>query len=103
VRFDRRFEDVRTTPLLVLDDLGTESASPWAREKLYQLFNHRYNARLPTIITTAQKVEDWDPRLRTRMLDRQRSVNLLIKAPSYRGTAARRAERKSGSRLKRSG
>ena len=40
--------------LLVLDDLGTESASPWAQEKLYQLFNYRYNARLPTVITTAQ-------------------------------------------------
>lgn len=26
---------------LVLDDLGTESASPWVQEKLYQLFNHR--------------------------------------------------------------
>lgn len=103
VRFDRRFEDVRTTPLLVLDDLGTESASPWAREKLYQLFNYRYNARLPTIITTSQNVEDWDPRLRTRMLDRQRSINLLIKAPSYRGTPARRAERKSRSRVKRAG
>ncbi|MEI7773120.1 MAG: hypothetical protein WCI67_24230 [Chloroflexales bacterium] len=25
------------------DDLGTESSMPWAREKLYQLVNHRYN------------------------------------------------------------
>jgi DNA replication protein DnaC len=102
VRFDQRFEEVRDTPLLVLDDLGTESASPWAREKLYQLFNHRYNNRLPTVITTAETSEDWDPRLRTRMLDRQRSVHLLIKAPSYRGSAQRRATRKSKPRARRS-
>jgi DNA replication protein DnaC len=91
VSYDQRFDEVRTAPLLVLDDLGTESASPWAREKLYQLFNHRYNARLPTVITTAQKPEKWDPRLRTRMLDRQRSIPLHIKAPSYRGARPREA------------
>ncbi len=42
-------------PLLILDDLGTESATAWAREKLYQLFNYRYNARLATVITSAMK------------------------------------------------
>jgi DNA replication protein DnaC len=92
-RFDQRFEEVRKAPLLVLDDLGTESASPWAREKLYQLFNYRYNARLPTVITTSQSVEDWDPRLRTRMLDSTRCAHLLIKAGSYRGIRRRRAKR----------
>jgi len=84
VRFDKRFEEVKTAPLLILDDLGTESASPWAQEKLYQLFNHRYNARLPTVITTSKAKKEWDPRLSTRMLDKRRSVHLLIKAPSYR-------------------
>jgi DNA replication protein DnaC len=93
VRFDKRFEEVRRAPLLVLDDLGTQSASPWAQEKLYQLFNHRYNARLPTIITTSQQVEDLDPRLRTRMLDLGRCTVFAILAPSYRGTPQRRAER----------
>jgi DNA replication protein DnaC len=92
-RFDQRFEEVRKAPLLVLDDLGTESASPWAREKLYQLFNYRYNARLPTVITTSQSKEDWDPRLRTRMLDSTRCAHLLIKAGSYRGIRQRRAGR----------
>ena len=50
---DKRFLVVRTVPLLVLDDLSLESATPWAREKLAQLLDHRYNARLPTVITTA--------------------------------------------------
>ena len=98
VRFDRRFEEVRTAPLLILDDLGTESASPWAQEKLYQIFNHRYNARLPTIITMAQKLDEVDPRLRTRILDVGRCTIFAILAPSYRGTIQRRTERRGSER-----
>ena len=94
VRFDSLFQEVRMAPLLVLDDLGTESASPWAQEKLYQLFNHRHISRLPTIITTTKSMEDIDPRLRTRMLDKDRCTYLLIKAPSYRGSAPARESRK---------
>jgi DNA replication protein DnaC len=100
VRFDKRFEEVRRAPLLVLDDLGTQSASPWAQEKLYQLFNHRYNARLPTIVTTSQPVDELNPRLRTRMLDLGRCTVFAILAPSYRGTPQRRAERAGRSRSK---
>ena len=51
--FDRRFEEIRAAPLLVLDDLGTQSMTPWVREKLYQLFNYRSNAELPTVVTIA--------------------------------------------------
>jgi DNA replication protein DnaC len=93
VRFDKRFEEVRKAPLLVLDDLGTESASPWAQEKLYQVFNYRYNARLPTVITMAQTIDEVDPRLRTRMLDVGRCRVFGIVAPSYRGRPQRRADR----------
>ncbi len=85
VRYDKRFEEVRTAPLLILDDLGTESATAWAREKLYQLFNHRYNARLPTVITTATPIDEIDPRLATRMLDGSRCTFFILEVPSYRG------------------
>ncbi len=84
-RLDKRFDEVKTAPLLVLDDLGTESATAWAREKLYQLFNYRYNARLPTVITTATPVDELDPRLATRMLDGSRCTFFLLEVPSYRG------------------
>jgi len=75
-------------PLLVLDDLGTQSATPWAEEKLYQLFNYRYNARLPTIITMA-KDADLKPRLKSLLLDVGRCTPYEIMAPSYRGLPAR--------------
>ncbi len=86
ISYDKLFEQVRKSPLLVLDDLGTESATSWAREKLYQLFNYRYNARLPTVITTAQRIEDLDPRLSSRLLDRTRCQIYAILAPGYRGS-----------------
>lgn len=84
-RLDKRFDEVKTAPLLILDDLGTESATAWAREKLYQLFNYRYNARLATVITSAMKIEEMDQRLSTRMLDGSRSTFFVLEAPSYRG------------------
>jgi len=84
VSYDKLFEQVRTAPLLILDDLMTQSATPWAREKLYQLFDYRYNARLPTVITMNETLEEVDPRLRSRMLDQSRCTIFAIQAPSYR-------------------
>ncbi len=103
VRFDKRFEEVRTAPLLVLDDLGTESASPWAREKLFQLLNHRYVARLSTVITTVQTVEEMDPRLRSRMLDTRRCTFFGLIVPSFRSSTRRGEGQKPRSRGGRSG
>lgn len=99
ISYDRRFEEIRNAPLLVLDDLGTENATPWAREKLYQIFNHRYNARLPTIITMASPVEEADPRLRSRMLDLSRCTIFAILAPHYSGgRIPRKGKRRRGRR-----
>jgi len=85
MNYDEAFEQVKRASLLVLDDLGTESATPWAREKLYQLFNHRYSAELPTVITTATPVDKMDARLRSRMMDSAKSTFFRIEAPEYQG------------------
>ncbi|MCC6169441.1 MAG: ATP-binding protein [Caldilineaceae bacterium] len=84
VSYDSLFEQLRTTPLLILDDLGTQSATPWAQEKLFQLLNHRYNARLPTVITTNQRIDDLDPRLRSRLLDPKLVSRYTIIASDFR-------------------
>ncbi len=82
VSLDKRFNEIRTTRLLILDDLGTQSATPWAREKLYQLFNYRYNAELPTVITSAAHPPDeLDQRLLSRLSDRRLCRLLFISAP----------------------
>ena len=99
ISYDELFNQVKTASLLVLDDLGTQSATPWAREKLYQIFNYRYNAELPTVITTAMTLEEIDPRIQSRMLDTRLCTNIAIIAPAFRCAAApekARRPRKTG-------
>lgn len=81
--FEGRFQTVRNASVLFLDDLGTESATPWAKEKLFQIINHRYVARLPTVMTTSKPVEELDPRIRSRLLDRRRCLVFAITAPAF--------------------
>jgi DNA replication protein DnaC len=88
VSYDRRFEEIRTAPILILDDLGAQTASPWAREKLHQLFNYRYSAELPTVITVAVDALDAiDERLRVRLLDEHLCSICAISAPAYHSAA----------------
>jgi DNA replication protein DnaC len=88
VSYDQLFESVKTAPLLILDDFGEQSASPWVREKLYQLINYRYNAQLPTVITTRYSLdeinEDIDDSVSSRLVDREFSYTFAITAPDYR-------------------
>jgi DNA replication protein DnaC len=94
VAYDRRFEDIRTASLLILDDVGTQSMTPWVREKVYQLFNHRYNAELPTVITTADSLESMDARLLSRLLDSRLCTIHAITVPSYHGPRRTRKTKK---------
>jgi DNA replication protein DnaC len=82
--YDQLFERVKTTPLLVLDDFGEHSATPWAQEKLYQVLNYRYNAQLPTVITTSRALEEMESRISSRLADRKLSTAYGIMAPDYR-------------------
>ena len=84
VRYDQRIETVRTVFLLILDDLGTENATPWAGEKLYQIINYRYNYELPTVITTNRDLGDIDARIRSRIWDKQLCRHVLLKSKDYR-------------------
>lgn len=93
--YDQVFQGVRSAPLLILDDLGTESATPWAQEKLYQIINYRYAAKLPTVITMNKEMEEMDPRLASRMLDVSLCTNCAILVPAYHGAQlAKRAKKK---------
>ncbi|MDE0143105.1 MAG: ATP-binding protein [Caldilineaceae bacterium] len=93
IPYDRRFDELKRTPMLVLDDLGTESATPWAREKLFQLLNFRYTAQLPTVITSSVSEDRLEPWLRTRISDAIHCQVLTIETTSYRGSADQMAAR----------
>jgi DNA replication protein DnaC len=101
VRYDRRFDEARNARLLILDGLGTQSMTPWAREKIFQLFDYRYNARMPTIITSADALEDLnasEPGLASRMMDRRLCSIFAITAPSYTGGSGMRGGRRQRKR-----
>jgi DNA replication protein DnaC len=51
----RLYEKARTAPLVLLDDLTPGAGvkvNEWSTGLFYNLFNHRYNHKLPTVITT---------------------------------------------------
>ena len=84
VTYDERFEEVKQTPLLILDDLGAESSTQWANEKLYQIIVHRHNAQLPTIITTRQLPSSSRDPIASRINDPRLVTVVPITAPDFR-------------------
>lgn len=82
--FDQTFESVKTVPVLVLDDYGSEKESKWVAEKMYQLINYRYMTRLPTVVTINVSLDTIDDRVRSRLLDSETVLEVNIDAPDYR-------------------
>ena len=85
--YDEIFESVRTTPFLILDDLGAQTTSPWALEKLYQIANYRTSSNLPTILTTdlsPDELHDGYPRIFARAVDPRAGTLISILASNYR-------------------
>ena len=101
VSYDQLFESVKSAPLLILDDFGEQSATPWAQEKLYQVINHRYNARLATVITTTSSLDELESPISSRLADPRLSLALNIIAPDYR-TDLRSGQRKASRRDRKS-
>jgi len=85
ISYDEFSEKIKEVPLLILDDFGEQSATPWAQEKLYQLINYRYNARLPMVVTTCLSLDEIETRISSRMVDPRISLVFNITAPDYRG------------------
>jgi DNA replication protein DnaC len=99
VTYDELFDRVKQTPLLVLDDLGSETSTAWANEKLYQVIVHRHNARLPTIITTRAIATGQHDPIASRLSDSRLVTVMPITAPDYRQQGrARRGSTERGSK-----
>jgi len=82
--YDEIFERVKNAPLLILDDFGEQAGTPWAQEKLYQVINYRYNAQLPTVITSCSSLDDIEARISSRLADIRLSTTFNIDVPDYR-------------------
>ncbi len=85
VTYDELFDKVRNAPLLILDDFGEQATTPWAQEKLYQVINYRYNARLATVITSCFSLEEIETRISSRLVDPRISIVFNIDVPDFRG------------------
>ncbi len=82
--FENRFDQIRNANLLILDDFGTQNATPWAQEKLFQIINFRYINKLPLVITTNLPLDDIDERIASRLQDPELVSRVRIEAPDYR-------------------
>jgi DNA replication protein DnaC len=97
VPYDALFDRIREAGLLVLDDLGAENSTAWATEKLFQLINYRYNYRMPTVITTNNRLlSQMDERIRSRLADISLARQCAVKAQDYRERHVDRTRRPSG-------
>ncbi len=80
VSYDDLFDQILRAPLLILDDLNVRSSSTWAQDKLDQLLGHRYDERIPTVITSSTEVDQLPDRLRSRISDTHFSTVAAIRA-----------------------
>lgn len=81
ITYDEQFSRMRDAELLVLDDLGAHHETDWAREKLFQLLNYRYNlagsvdertgrSRAMTVVTSNLfGLHGVEERIRSRLMD----------------------------------
>lgn len=83
--YDQLFDQVRNAPLLILDDIDAVAGTPWAREKLFQVVNHRYNTTLPTIFTSSLRPQQLEDRLATRLLDASFARVLMLEGTGRGG------------------
>jgi DNA replication protein DnaC len=85
--YEKRFDQIRNAQLLIMDDFGTQNATKWAQEKLFQIINYRYTNRLATVITTNTPLEEIEERIRSRLIDPELVTKVKINAPDYRNPA----------------
>jgi DNA replication protein DnaC len=64
---------------LVIDDLGAEKSSEWAREILYLIIDKRYSDLLPTIITSNLSPKELAEKLDDRLVSRLMEDAIVIK------------------------
>lgn len=84
--FETRLRTTKEFPVLILDDWGAHSDTPWADEQLYLILNYRTERLLPTVVTSNVDTDDLEPRVRSRLMNRRIGQVVEIFAPDYRTT-----------------
>jgi DNA replication protein DnaC len=91
VTFNRRIHEIRTTSLLILDDIKeSQKNSVWTEDKLHSILNYRYHSHLPTVLTSSMDTNTFAtsyPSLWQKLLDTSRCNIQVIDMPPYRRAA----------------
>jgi DNA replication protein DnaC len=82
---------VQNADFLVLDDLGSERATDWVRERIFVIVNHRYREALPTVFTSNIGPKDLAEQLGERTASRIIAMCdwISLEGDDYRETAAK--------------
>lgn len=78
--------------LLIIDDLGIERNTEYAKEQVFNIIDERYKAKLPLIVTTnlsLDQIKDADELMYKRIYDRVLSICVPV---SFRGESHRKME-----------
>ncbi|MER7000716.1 ATP-binding protein [Streptomyces sp. NPDC000410] len=92
---ERELLDLARCPLLIIDDLGAAKNSEWTEEITMRLINRRYNAMLPTLITTNLGMADLRAHIGDRVASRltEMTDRVILDGPDRRRALA--AERRA--------
>ena len=64
--FEDRFDYVKKSPLLLLDDIGAENVTPWSRDEILSpILQYRMDENLPTFFTSNLTLEELEKNLAT--------------------------------------
>ena len=77
--YDKLIQEIKNVEILILDDIGVEVASEWAKEAFYSILNDRMTYKKVTIFTSNCKYEDlmYDERI----IERIAKMAIPIKFP----------------------
>lgn len=74
---------LRTIHILILDDFGTERATPWSNEVLFHLLDYRSMLQQPTILCITGDPMRLDPMFYSFILDTVHTHRILLAARPY--------------------
>ena len=77
-------DEAQGWPVAIVDDLGAQRDTPWACERIYCVVDARYCGDLATVVTPNVQPDEWESRVRSRLMDRRGARVVYIKAADYR-------------------
>lgn len=80
-RFDDLLKRIKEVRLLILDDLGVEQSTPWARAKLDEIIDYRYIRGEKTVFTTNLAPGKLQDRISSRLGE---GIVIVLECEDYR-------------------